>query len=72
MTRPDTVAGRLAAWAVGQQPVQFMPKEVGMALPVKGSGHRFLVEVPDINVPICRYLLTPLLDGSKRPSMKWS
>jgi hypothetical protein len=39
----------LAAWAVNQQEVQFMPKEVGMALPVKGSGHRFLVEIHYFN-----------------------
>ncbi|MDH5672917.1 MAG: hypothetical protein OEZ06_12255 [Myxococcales bacterium] len=39
----------LAAWAVNQQREQFMPKEVGMALPVRGSGRRFLVEVHYFN-----------------------
>ena len=39
----------LAAWAVNQQRVQYMPKETGMGLPVRGSGRRFLVEVHYFN-----------------------
>ncbi len=35
----------LAAWAVGQQLVQCMPQTVGMHLPSRNTGHRFLVEV---------------------------
>lgn len=40
----------LAAWAVGQQAVQTMPQGVGMHLPTRGSGHRFLVEVHYANI----------------------
>ena len=52
---PDTLGSHvgapdlLAAWAINQQREQAMPKEVGLAMPVRGTGRRFLLEVHYFN-----------------------